>query len=208
MSHSNPPELRSSIGDPAWEIAHLFPKQGEWTESDYFSIESKRPVELSNGVLEVLPMPTWMHQLVVEFLFDQLRDAVKKGGLDGKVMIAPLPVKLFPGTVREPDILYLRSKNVPSHVERYPSKLDLAIEIVSEGKEAQRRDYVTKRRDYEKAGVQEYWVVDPVIEQITVFLLRGGKLEEVQRPSEATKRSELIPHFTLNASFFSELRNS
>src|SRR5437879_9709886 len=53
-------------GEPTWEIALLFPAQGTWTEDDYFALDGSYEgfplVELSNGRLEALPMPTQTHQ--------------------------------------------------------------------------------------------------------------------------------------------------
>lgn len=46
------------------------------------------------------------------------------------------------------------------------------MEIVSDGVENRRRDLVDKRRDYAKAGVKEYWIVDPTDESITVLRLK------------------------------------
>jgi len=43
----------SRRGEPAWEIALLFPRQGDWTEVDYFALDTNRIVELSDGFLDV-----------------------------------------------------------------------------------------------------------------------------------------------------------
>ncbi|MEO1615866.1 MAG: Uma2 family endonuclease [Planctomycetota bacterium] len=206
MSTTEPPDLPSRVGEPAWEVAHFFPVQGEWTERDYFAIESSRPVELANGRLELLPMPTWMHQLILEYLFDRLRKEVDESGVGGKVMIAPLPVRLFPGTVREPDVLYLHAENLPASGEEYPNKLDLAIEIVSHGKGARDRDYVAKRKDYEKARVKEYWIVDPIEKSLTLLELIDGRLDETPPSNDGFLQSRLIPTFTLHPSLFDEFQ--
>jgi Uma2 family endonuclease len=49
--------------------------------------------------------------------------------------------------------------------------VDLAIEVVSEGRAARDRDYRTKRREYARAGIPEYWIVDPEKECIVVLKL-------------------------------------
>jgi len=48
------------------------------------------------------------------------------------------------------------------------------MEVVSEGTEARRRDYEDKRFDYAKAGIPEYWIVDPEQQRITVLVLEGN----------------------------------
>src|SRR5687767_15399448 len=55
--------------EPAWEIATIFPLQGAWSEADYLSLNTNHLVEFSHGRVEVLPMPTQSHQLIVLFLY-------------------------------------------------------------------------------------------------------------------------------------------
>jgi hypothetical protein len=45
-------------GEPTWEIAHLFPIQGDWTEAEYLALDTNHLIEFSDGHLEFLPMPT------------------------------------------------------------------------------------------------------------------------------------------------------
>src|SRR5437867_209114 len=58
----------SDEGEPTWEIAYLFPTQGTWCEEEYLALDTNHLVELSQGRLEVLPMPTMSHQLLVIYL--------------------------------------------------------------------------------------------------------------------------------------------
>ena len=58
---SQAPSARAKSADepePTWEIARLFPAQGEWSAEEYLSLETNQLVEFSNGVLEFPPMPT------------------------------------------------------------------------------------------------------------------------------------------------------
>lgn len=43
--------------EPVWDIAKLFPYQGQWSESDYLKLNGNYFVEFSHGHVEVLPMP-------------------------------------------------------------------------------------------------------------------------------------------------------
>ena len=54
---------------PTWEIARLFPPQGAWTEQEYLDLNGNHLVEFSEGRVEVLPMPTELHQLLLAFLY-------------------------------------------------------------------------------------------------------------------------------------------
>ena len=53
----------------------------------------------------------------------------------------------------------------------------LVVEVVSPGKEAEDRDYPYKRSEYAARGIPEYWIVDPIREQIVVLILIDGFYE-------------------------------
>src|SRR5438128_2314589 len=58
---------------------------------------------------------------------------------------------------------------------RPPRGADLAMEVVSPGKASRKRDLREKRREYAKAKIEEYWIVDPQERNITVLSLQNGK---------------------------------
>lgn len=64
--HSQP------TSEPAWEIAKLFPNQSYWSEQEYLRLNGNRPVEFTHGRIEVLCMPTDLHQAIVAALFESL----------------------------------------------------------------------------------------------------------------------------------------
>jgi Uma2 family endonuclease len=154
------------IGEPAWVVASFFPVQGKWSEEDYFRLEAGHRIELVNGCIEALPMPTAFHQRIIAFLYKLLAQWNEVNKL-GEVYFASLPLKLFPGTIREPDILIARA----DLAEPYPDDAYFVIEVVSEGEEARSRDHQHKRADYAKAGIPEYWIVDPFEKTVTVLKL-------------------------------------
>ena len=57
--------------------------------------------------------------------------------------------------------------------EKFWEGADLVMEVVSD--DDRRRDVVTKRLEYAKAGIAEYWIVDPQQATITVLKLADGK---------------------------------
>lgn len=172
---ANPwPVPQSRAGEPPWEIALLFPPQGQWTEAEYLALQKRtnRLVELSDGHIEVLRMPNPFHQRVVRFLFRVLETCVLSQGA-GEVFFAPLPIRLWSGKFRDPDIAYFRPGRIvdPYH---QPQGADLAIEVVSEDNEDRHRDLETKRQEYAQAGIAEYWIVDPREHKILVLALDGA----------------------------------
>lgn len=155
--------------EPTWEVALLFPDQGSWSEHEFLELETNRLVEFSHGRLEVLPMPTDMHQAIVGFLYTVFLAFVQQTG--GAVRFAPLRLRLWPGKIREPDIMVLRDATDPRRQDIYWTGADLVVEVVSEDDPG--RDLVTKRLEYAQAGIPEYWIVDPRNRSIVVLKLEG-----------------------------------
>jgi Uma2 family endonuclease len=166
--------IKRQRGEPAWEIAYLFPTQGEWSESEYLSLNSNHLVEFSDGMIEVLPMPTTDHQRIVAFLYGLVLSFVSVRKL-GEVLFAPLRVRLWAGKYREPDVVFMLAEHSARVKKKYWEGADLLVEIVSEDPESQKRDWEDKRADYERAGIPEYWVVDPQKGLITVLALSQGR---------------------------------
>jgi Uma2 family endonuclease len=160
--------------EPTWEIAYLFPNQGNWSEEDYLALNGNSLVEFSDGFLEVLPMPTTSHQLLVLHLYGLLLAFTSAGGL-GTVVVAPLRVRLWRGKFREPDVVFMRAEHADRIGEEFWKGADLVMQVVSHDEEDRRRDLVTKRREYARAGIAEYWIVDPQDERITVLRLSGKR---------------------------------
>jgi Uma2 family endonuclease len=71
----------------------------------------------------------------------------------------------------------------------------LAIEVVSP--ESVQRDYILKRSLYERAGVLEYWIIDPDAQTAT-FLVRNGKRFVKGRLQESIWHGKLLPGFSLD----------
>ena len=176
MSDSQLLEPRSRIGTPTWEMARLFPEQGDWSEAEYLGLFTRQLIEFTDGVLEFLPMPTRMHQRLAQWLFSRMNSFVEARKL-GEVYLAPLRVKLRSGKYREPDVVYLSKARVAplKDMKEPPLGADLVVEVMSDGEENRQRDLETKRQDYAEAGIPEYWIVDPDARTVTVLELDGSE---------------------------------
>jgi Uma2 family endonuclease len=161
-------------GEPTWSIAELFPEQGGWDEDEYLWFSGNRQIEFDNGFIEVLPMPTALHQTIVFFLMRTLYDFAEQHGL-GKVLGAPFRVRLWKEKFREPDAMFMLARHKDRMLEKYWRGADLVMEVVSDSVEDRRRDLVTKRREYARAHIPEYWIVDPEKREIVVLRLVGKK---------------------------------
>ena len=106
-----------------------FPR-GDWSEEEYFSLATNRRVEYVDGFLEFLPMPTIFHQLIMQFLYEQLKTFVAADNL-GLVILSGYKVRLR-RKFREPDIMFIRAANRSRITKQYSERADLVMEIVSE----------------------------------------------------------------------------
>lgn len=160
--------------EPAWEIARLFPPQGQWSETRYLSFteDLNQLVELVAGRVEVLEMPTKSHQKVVQHLLNLFVTFLTSRGL-GDAISAPYRVRLMDGNFREPDVVVYRTEHLDRFGERYGDGADLVVEVVSEDDASRSRDYIDKRREYAASGIPEYWIVDPFEKCVRVLHLDG-----------------------------------
>ena len=151
------------------EILSLFPRQGKWTERDYFGLpETNRIVELSRGRLIITPAPTTEHQRISGNLYFLVRSYIQTKDL-GEVRYSPLDVRLCPGTIRQPDIVFMSNEHKDRMTEKYWGVPDMVMEILSESTE--KADRTDKFSEYEKAGISEYWIVNPSERVIEVYVL-------------------------------------
>jgi Uma2 family endonuclease len=156
----------------------LYPLQGEWTEADYLALPAtNRLVELSDGKLVVPDRATDPHQLAVGELFASMRTFVRASAL-GYLRVAPLPVRLWPGKFREPDIAFLSREHGDRRGEQFWGVPDLVVEVISARTDrssgTERTDRREKFEEYALAGISEYWLVDPNRRTIEVYFLREG----------------------------------
>jgi Uma2 family endonuclease len=76
----------------------------------------------------------------------------------------------------------------------------LVVEVVSPGTENENRDYRYKRSEYATWGIAEYWIIDPMRQQVMVLTLVDGLYEEAVFKGKDAIASPIIPSFDLTAS--------
>jgi Uma2 family endonuclease len=98
---SSAPLTPSQEPEYAWEVATLYPEQGEWSEEAYLELtdHAKRRIEFTDGRLEFLPMPTEIHESLVRFLFLALYGFVDKMKL-GQVYFNGIRLRIRPRKIR------------------------------------------------------------------------------------------------------------
>jgi len=157
------------VGQPGW------PQQGQWAYADYLRLpDDGKRYEIIEGVLYVANAPSVEHQFVVMKISGQVDSFVSQHRL-GMVLTAPIEVHLS-GTTRpvQPDILFIRTENQPSPgTQFFDGVPDLTVEVISPS--SIRLDRTVKFDAYERAGVAEYWIVDPKARLVEVYTLARGE---------------------------------
>lgn len=145
---------------------------------DIEKLSEGTPAELIDGKLYMLSAPNTKHQCISGRMFYMVMDYIFKRKGKCQVYAAPFDVRLFADdrTVVQPDISVICDPD--KLTERGCSGApDWVVEIVSESNSS--HDYVRKLMKYQKAGVREYWIVDPYQEFISVY-----NFEDPQRTAQ------------------------
>jgi Uma2 family endonuclease len=117
--------------------------------------------EMIDGVHYVNPSPGALHQLVVGELYIALYAFIKREPAAGWLLLGPFDIDLGDDTIVEPDIVVLpRLGSGPPQAGAPGVVPILAIEVISPSSGS--RDRILKRVRYQRAGIPEYWIVDPV----------------------------------------------
>ena len=141
------------------------------------------------------PHPTDTHQRIVGRLYLDFSSFVEARRL-GTVRLGPLPVRLWPGKIREPDLLFVSNAHADRIGEQFYGPPDLVVEVLSPG--TRRTDLVEKFAEYAQAGVVEYWRVYPEEQTIEVFVLRDGAYTLLVKAGRGGKVwSQLLESFEL-----------
>jgi Uma2 family endonuclease len=148
-----------------------WPAQGEWTYKDYKRLpDDGRRYEIIEGVLYVTAAPNLDDQYTVGEIFAALRAYVRERQL-GVVLVAPFEIHL-PDIARpvQPDVLFIAAERAPRPgAADFTGAPDLIVEVLSQS--TARTDRLVKFGAYERAGVREYWLVDPRTHSVEVYSL-------------------------------------
>jgi Uma2 family endonuclease len=149
--------------------------------------------ELIDGEHYMTPAPSRKHQRAAGNLYLILGMYLREHPL-GRVYFAPLDVLFSDFDVVEPDLLYVsREREERQGTERYLAGApDLVIEVLSPS--TRRVDEGAKFRLYERYGVPEYWVIDPISETVRIYRLVNGTLQLHDETSRGKGIS--VPVFT------------
>lgn len=154
-------------------------KNERYTFADVLTWGEDERIEIINGEAYMMAPPSTTHQRIAAALTAQLYNYLR--GKRCEVFPAPFGVRLFEqdgdrpedvDTMVEPDISVVCDS---SKLDQHGCKgaPDLIIEILSPS--TRRHDLLVKMNLYQRAGVREYWVVDPNNQDVQAFVLENGR---------------------------------
>lgn len=153
------------------ESASVSQAERIYTYEDYLNWPEDERVELIDGQIYDMAAPTKRHQELLGRLYIRFGNY-----LDGKscdVYFAPFDVRidldLGKDSVVQPDLVVICDDEKLDE-QGLNGAPDLVIEVLS--KSTASRDRVVKYHKYLAAGVKEYWLVDPVLEEVVVNVLK------------------------------------
>lgn len=161
------------------------------TVGDIEQLEPETRVQLIDGAICQEPAPTYRHQRIVVRLVMSIGDYARHNG--GEVLCAPVDVELGPHDLYQPDVIYISSERASIITEqRIVGAPDLVIEVVSPS--SGYHDLRTKKLVYERTGVREYWIVDPMLETIDRFVGGAGGFDNgTHFAADAEVTSHVLP---------------
>jgi Uma2 family endonuclease len=166
----------------------------EWLDEDTWA-------EWVDGEISVISPASDEHQDLRDFLLTPLRLYTEAHDL-GLVRGAPFLMRTAPRqSGREPDLLFVAA----AHADRLqPTYLDgpadLAVEIVSP--ESTARDRGDKFVEYEAAGVNEYWLLDPLRQDALFYQLAAdGRYHRADPDAAGVYHSAVLPGLALSVAW-------
>jgi Uma2 family endonuclease len=125
-----------------------------------------RRYELLDGVLLVSPAPGAPHQKVVGQLVADLIAACPKNMV---VLPAPFSVRPSGDTEVQPDVLVTRYEDLTATMKDLATAPLLAVEVLSPSTVL--IDINTKKALYQRMGVPNYWIIDPLEARLIAYEL-------------------------------------
>ena len=158
--------------------------------------ETNRPFELAYGVVREPASPTWQHQLVVGRVYQRLERHVSRYGL-GRVAQSPIDVVLDRdrALVVQPDVVFVATERLSICKARIWGPPDLVVEVLSMG--TARHDRTVKLSWFQRYGVRECWLVDPIGCEVEVVALTKTTRSSRVCAEDQLVRSAVLPRLRL-----------
>lgn len=171
-----------------------------YTYADYEKLPEGAPYQLIGGELVKSPSPVPYHQDLTGKLHEIFLPLKKAG--KGRVYFAPIDVYLKKTETYQPDLIFISSERLEIIGEK---KIEGAPDIIAEvlSPSTAYYDLRHKREEYRKAGVREYWIVDPMEASIEIYENTGDNFDlYASARGKGKVHSRLYPEIAVDAEEF------
>ncbi len=128
------------------------------TADEYLALgETEERYELIDGVVVMSPSTSDEHSEIAVEVTTQLNVFAKRTKTIR--VFADIDTRFAPLLVYRPDVMAYLAERLTGTTKRRDLPPDLAVEVLSPSNRG--LDLITKRRDYDRFGVGEYWIIDP-----------------------------------------------
>jgi len=166
-------------------------KKKKYTDADYMLLEEGAPFQLINYDLVMSPSPNTDHQTISFRIALIVGTFLENKNDNGYVASAPCDVKFDDGNVLQPDLLYVsEERKIEIVKERIIGAPDIVVEILSPSNAYY--DLRQKKDIYQKYGVKEYIIVDPILMNADLYALKDGIYYLHQRAEKTELLHSLI----------------
>jgi Uma2 family endonuclease len=176
-------------------------KKKKYTVEDYMQLEEGAPFQLINYDLVMSPSPLLIHQLILGEFYDALKGFIKEHGNQGLVVLPPMDVHFDGGNIYQPDLIYISKERIAEIAkDRIEGAPDLVVEILSPSNAYY--DLIQKKEIYEKYGVKEYIIFDPIAKNAHLYALKDGVYYVHQKAQkDELLHSLVLPEFSFDLNY-------
>ena len=173
-------------------------KKKKYTIEDYLLLEEGAPFQLIENDLVMSPSPNPDHQLLSVRLTQMMLNHLDSINDNGFLVAAPMDVYFDEDNAFQPDILYISAERKTELIkDRIQGAPDLIIEILSPSNAYY--DLRQKKDIYEKYGVKEYIIIDPLQETAELYRIENSRYHLQQKASKnELLKSLIIPGFNFD----------
>lgn len=170
-----------------------------YTFEEYLNYDdgSDRRYELVDGRLELMNPPKLEHFLIARFIEQVMEAEISQKSLQW-FCFKDAGIRTGPNKSRLADLCVATREQTQELTNKslvFQTPPLLVVEVVSP--ESVQRDYRYKRSEYAAAEIPEYWIVDPILNQVSVLRLDEGLYEETVLTGNQEIVSQIFPELTL-----------
>jgi len=180
-------------------MTNIITKPVKWISADLelLSEDEWKRYEIINGELFVSSAPHLNHQDASGNIYFELQ-SWSRVSKSGKAFLTPGLIFSDTDNV-QPDVIWISNEKLTTLVDEaghLTGAPELIVEVISQGKNNERRDKEAKLKLYSIEGVQEYWIVDWRLKTVQVYRRENAQLQLIATLLENdVLTSPLLPNF-------------